>query len=267
MKMFNYYSYIKKLVNHKPSLMKYLSKNECTADLDLSQFSLHQKNKHGENVFFQVIHYNFTKEQINYLLRNVDLLGANKYGTNVCKFVLQNNQYIGLDNEQLDYLIKNSDLLSVDSFRSNTLMLALKNNRNLKLTNKQWDYLIENSAFDKEILTIIYLFAYQKQQCFSLEKDQISKVLKKFDLINNAKLLTTMLYHFNKTEYRSHFQVFWKEFEDKNSLLYLMENRNSRRIYDKFINLPCVISYKEKQQLNDKISHGKLTSKSKVNKI
>lgn len=267
MNILHYYSHIKKLLSHKPSLMKYLSKNESSNDLDLTAFSLHQINKYGENVFFQTLHADFSKQQIDYLLRNVDLQGTNKYGTNVCKFVLENNQYIGLDNEQIDYLIKNSDLLSVDSFRSNTLMLALKNNRHLKLTNKQWDYLIENSAFEKEILTIVYLFAYPKQQQFSLDKNQVSKVLKKFDLMNNPKLLRIMLYHFKKREYSNYFQFFWQEFEDKNSLLYFMENHNTRKVYDNFINLPCVISYKEKQQLNNKISHGELIIKSKVKKI
>jgi hypothetical protein len=134
----------------------------------------------------------FIQNEINFFKENIyfcNLNTKNKFGQNILSFVLNNNEYLKINDEQFNYLIKNSNIQEIDNDGWNILMSALLKCKEQKLNihEKQWDYLIENSEINYNNKqyddTIALLIALQKNKENQLNKKQLKNMYDRLDEI------------------------------------------------------------------------------------
>lgn len=144
-------------------------------------------------------------EEFFYLIKKVDINQLNEKGENVLYNIVKNNvtKNIRLNNLQIDYLIHNTKEMFLTNSNHSVLEKIADGNRTqeIKITAEQLNFLIEKTDVNlhnkNKLNTIYYLLTNDKKQRLELSEEHINKLIEKtevkyftlfFENINNGKL-------------------------------------------------------------------------------
>ena len=256
---FNTIEYIYHKYINKDNMLSYIIENKINTALftsnDWKKVFTNFNNKldqYYNNTIMQIINNNIQIPQpyIYYILQHTNLNHTNFNQKNILHLLFEKNYY--LSSKNLTYLLKNFDLNALDDDHHNALYYAFMQD-NQQLNEQQYTTLINKTNLlikykNSHTALSIYLSNYKK---IKLNHQLIKKLA---NIIINQKLSNTLILDKliiqlnNNTE---QLQFVFPFINNKNWFISYIENFSFDT--SKLLNLPEIISYKEKIQLQIKI--------------
>ena len=233
--------------------------------IDFDNKKTNKLDRHYNNAIMQIINNNIEIPQcyIHYILQHTNLNHTNFNKKNILHLLFEKNYHLSPKN--LNYLFRKCDLNALDYENHNPLYYTLRQD-NQQLSDKQYTTIINKTNLltqykNSHTALSIYLFNHENLKLnHQLIKKLANSIINK--KLSNTVVLDKLIIQLN--DYTEQLQFIFHFINNKNWFISYIENL-SFDIF-KLLNLPEIISYKEKNQLQLKINAQKVKNKI-INKL